>query len=131
MRVVIALAISLITLVGCDATDSTELVEYVADGRASAIDVAFIAPSGLPAPSDTTFVPGDSTYTSGDTTFVLNVAPTWRYSFNAGDGDVLFLRVVNRTDRSHVSSIIYVDGDYFKSDGSADPFGVAESGGTL
>lgn len=120
---------SLIVLVGC-ATDSSRLVEYVADGRADAVDVSFIAPSGLPAPSDTTFVPGDSTYTSGDTTFVLNVEPPWRWSFEADDGQVLFLRVVNRTDDDHISAIIYVDDDYFTSDGSADPFGVAQCGGT-
>lgn len=131
MRVVIALAISVVALIGCDSTESAKLVEYVADGRASELDVAFIAPPGLPAPSDTTFVSGDSTYTSGDTTFVLNVEPTWRYSFEAEEGDELFLRVINRTDGSHVSAIIYVDQNYFSSDGSAEPFGVAQCGGTL
>src|SRR5690554_6975992 len=97
MRLVIALAVSLIVLVGCDTNTSSRLVEYVADGRAASIDVAFIAPAGLPAPSDTTFVPGDSTYTSGDTTFVLNVSPTWRWSFKADDGQRLFLRSEEHT----------------------------------
>lgn len=131
MRVVTALAISILLLSACDTTDSTRLVEYVADGRATQIDVAFIAPRGLPVESDTTFIRGDSTYTSGDTTFVLNVNPTWRFEFEAEDGDELFLRVINRTGQRHVSAIIYVDQNYFASDGSAEPFGAAQCGGTL
>lgn len=131
MRVAIALTISVVALSGCDSTESTKLVEYVADGRAAEIDIAFVAPRGLRAPSDTTFVSGDSTFTSGDTTFVLNTEPTWRYSFEAEEGVRLFLRVTNRTDRNHVSAIVYVDEDYFASDGSDDAYGTAEIASSL
>ncbi len=125
MRYSIALLVLGASLAACSSADDYE-VEYVADGRAQQVEVAFFAPRGHSLESDTTFVAGDSLYTSGDTTFVLNPPLPWKLLFDAEGGENLYLRVKNLTGSGHVSSIIHVDGDFRSSDGSAEPFGVAE-----
>lgn len=125
MRYFIALFVLGASLAACTTANDSE-VEYVADGRAQSVEVAFIAPGGISFESDTTFVAGDSLYSRGDTTFVRNPPLPWKFIFDADDGQTLYLRVENLTGSGHVSSIILVDGDYRVSDGSAEPFGVAE-----
>jgi hypothetical protein len=118
-------------LLGCDSAEPTFLVEYVAAGRSTAVDVAFIAPLGLPLAGDTTFVRGDTTFVSRDTTYVLNVRPPWQFTFEGGEGERLFLRVKNRTNSATVSAIIFVNEDFFCSDGSGSPAAAVECGGEL
>ncbi len=113
---------SFIIFTGCDQTDSWE-VTYVAAGSANQVDVAFIGPRGYPAESDTSFVSGDSLFVAGDTTFVLNVSPPWEARFTAESGQELYLQVTNRTNRGHVSSIVYVDDRFYGSAGTDEAFG--------
>lgn len=128
--VVAAVVLAGSLLAGCQEEDRHTLT-YIADGSARTIDVAFVAPSGIPAPNDSTFVPGDSTYTDGDTTFVLDVDAPWQFAFEAEDGERYHLRVFNRTERGHVSAMVYVDEDLRDVDGDAEPNGAAEVAGSL
>jgi hypothetical protein len=118
-------------LTACLKEEEPVVVSYVATGTTARVDVAFFTPPGVETPADDAFPRGDSTYVRGDTTFVVNVARTWRHSFEAKKGDSVWIRVTNRSNRSHVSSIIYRDDQYMCSKGSADPFGVAVCEGKL
>jgi hypothetical protein len=127
-RVWIPLLILLIA--GCQQADSWE-VTYVATGTAARIDVAVILPPGVPSADDTLFVRGESMHLSGDTTFISNVAPAWKYTFRGEAPQPLFIRVVNRTERGHVTGIVYLDDQYHSSVASAEPNGSTQWSGTL
>lgn len=124
------LLVFLCLLWGCQQADTWE-VTYVAAGTAARIDVAVILPRGIPAADDTLFVRGDSLHVSADTTFIMNVPPAWKYTFSGETPQPLYLRVTNRTNRGHVTAVVYLDDQYHASAASSEPNGSAQWSGTL
>lgn len=113
-RLIQLTAVLIITMViGCStAADSSHAVRYTVGGTASSFDITY-------------------ENEDGGTSQKSDVSSGWSYSFEAEEGDFVYISAQNTTDNGSVEVTIYNNGEVFKTSESEGEYVIATADGTL